>query len=122
MGMFPGGYGGGMNDSYASSQASSAASQAGEASRNVSHLEDRLERLNLVCMAMWSLIQDKTNLTEEDLMQRVKLLDQVDGQADGKTTRSVQNCHKCGRAMSPRHQKCLYCGEPKRIQCAFDMV
>ncbi|MFW6059490.1 MAG: hypothetical protein ACODAQ_04880, partial [Phycisphaeraceae bacterium] len=106
MSMLPGGYGGGgMRDSYASSQASSAASQAGEASRNVSHLEDRLERLNLICMAMWSLIQDKTNLTEQDLMQRVKVLDQVDGEADGKTTRSVQKCHKCDRTMSPRHQK-----------------
>ena len=38
-------------------------------------LEDRLERLALTCMAMWSLIQSETKLTEDDLLQRVKEID-----------------------------------------------
>ena len=73
-----------FRDSVTSSQASSAASEARSAGRNVEYLEERVERLSLVCMAMWSLIQDKTDLTEKDLLNRVEQLDLMDGEADGK--------------------------------------
>ncbi|MGB0768101.1 MAG: hypothetical protein ACPGYV_10360, partial [Phycisphaeraceae bacterium] len=39
------------------------------------YLEERVDRLSLICMAMWSLMQDKASLTEEDLIERVKLID-----------------------------------------------
>ncbi|MEM9884031.1 MAG: hypothetical protein AAF800_14050, partial [Planctomycetota bacterium] len=52
--------------------------------REVQYLEDRFERLSLVCMAMWSLLQDKTDLTEADLLERVQTIDLMDGQADAK--------------------------------------
>ncbi len=108
----------------ASSAAESAraSSAAGGAKRDVAHLEDRLERLSLVCMAMWSLIQDKTKLTEDDLMERVKMIDLMDGVEDGKATRNVQKCHACNRTMSARHRKCLYCGAEKLAQSAFDTI
>jgi len=89
------------------------------ASREV---EDRLERLTLVCMALWSLLQDKTNLTEQDLLDRVKLIDGIDGNPDGKATRGVRSCPKCHRTMSPRHRKCLYCGAQEMVSSAFDTV
>lgn len=88
----------------------------------VRYLEDRVDRMSLICMAMWSLMRDKTNLTEEDLMERVKLLDLMDGQADGKATRTVSKCVKCNRPMNVRHKKCLYCGSEKLIQSAFDAL
>ncbi len=120
-GMF--GYtGGGMSDNYASKQASSASSAAQAANRSVRDLEDRIERLSLVCMAMWSLIQDKTNLTEQELMARVQQIDLMDGEDDGKASRTVSKCHKCGRAMSPRHRACIYCGAARVQKSAFDGV
>lgn len=85
-------------------------------------LEDRVERLTLVCIAMWSLLQDKTNLTEDDLNARVKMLDLMDGQADGKASRTVQKCDNCSRPMSMRHRRCLYCGHEKLHTSAFDAV
>lgn len=108
--------------SIAAGEAASAASAARSAKRDVHHLEDRIERLSLVCMAMWSLIQDKTGVTEEDLLERVRVLDLMDGVADGKATRTVAKCAKCGRTMSPRHRRCIYCGAGKLAQSAFDAI
>ncbi|MEO0588067.1 MAG: hypothetical protein AAF078_10550 [Planctomycetota bacterium] len=85
-------------------------------------VEERVERLTLVCMAMWSLIQDKTNLTEKDLLERAALIDGMDGTTDGKATRGIRKCHSCGRTMSPRHRKCLYCGAEEKLSSAFDAV
>ena len=92
------------------------------AARDVVFLEDRLERLSLVCMAMWSLIQDKTDLKEEDLLARVNTIDLMDGQADGKAQVHVVKCVKCQRTMNRRHLKCLYCGANKAAGSAFDRV
>ena len=68
-------------DAAASTRGSAARAQsaASSAGRDVRALEDRLERLSLVTMAMWSLLQDKTRLTEEDLLERVRTLDLMDG-------------------------------------------
>ena len=96
--------------------------QAAAANRDNVHLEDRLERLSLVCMAMWSLLQDKTGVTEQELLDRVKALDLVDGQPDGKATRTVSQCQACGRVMSPRHIACMYCGAEKLVSSAFDTI
>jgi len=112
----------GAGSGASASQAARASSTAGAAKRDVTHLEDRLERLSLVCMAMWSLLQDKTKLTEADLLERVKMIDLMDGVEDGKATRTVQKCRACNRVMSPRHRKCLYCGEKKLAQSAFDAI
>ena len=91
--------------------------------RGVQYLEDRFERLSLVCMAMWSLLQDKTNLTERDLLDRVQTIDLMDGQVDGKAGRvGVTRCGKCDRPMSARHLRCIYCGADKPAGSAFDRV
>ncbi len=77
---------------------------------DMEHLEDRLDRLTLINMAMWSLLSEKTSLTPADLAQRVREIDLADGKEDGKLTRTLKTCRKCNRVMSPRHSKCLYCG------------
>ena len=88
----------------------------------VRYLEDRVDRLSLICMAMWSLMRDKTGLSEDDLMERVKMLDLMDGDEDGKATTTVSQCTKCNRPMNRRHKRCLYCGHDKLIQSAFDAL
>lgn len=116
------GYDGNMASRYASTQASSAASSASSAARSAQQVEERHERLALVCMAMWSLLMDKTDLTEDDLIQRMQMLDRLDGSADGKATRTVMKCTHCNRTLSPRHEKCMYCGREKLASSAFDLV
>jgi hypothetical protein len=85
-------------------------------------LNERVDKLSLVCLAMWSLLQDKTGLSEEELMERVRLIDLADGVPDGKVTRTVRRCVQCGRTMSPRHRKCLYCGAEELKESAFDDI
>lgn len=94
-----------------------------QAQRDVRYLEDRFERLSLVTMAMWSLIQDKTQLTEADLLARVELIDLMDGETDGKAGRvGVTKCRQCSRAMNQRHRRCIYCGAERQVGSAFDQV
>ena len=50
------------------------------------------------------------------------MIDLMDGIEDGKASRTVQKCQACNRVMSPRHRKCLYCGEKKLAKSAFDAI
>jgi len=103
--------------------ARAAASHAREAQRETMFIEKRLDKLTLICMALWSLLSEKVGgLSEEDLMERVKQIDLMDGEADGKLQRQVAKCSACGRVMSPRHSKCLYCGADRLQITAFDDV
>jgi hypothetical protein len=95
---------------------------ASHAAHEVRGIEDRFERLSLVCMAMWSLLQDKTNLTEDDLLERVRTLDLMDGMGDGKATTGITKCRKCDRTMNKRHRNCIYCGAGRRVGSAFDTL
>jgi hypothetical protein len=79
-----------------------------------------VDKLVLVCRSMWELVRDNTSLTEDDLMNKVLELDLQDGVADGKMKLGVQQCAHCGRAMSPRHARCLYCGREDVTNEAFD--
>ena len=96
------------------SSAARAAQQGVSRSRQVQielrRLEDKVDKLTLVCMAMWSLLSERAGVSQEQLTERVQELDLQDGSADGKVTRSMKQCPQCGRTMSARHARCLYCG------------
>jgi ribosomal protein L32 len=117
-----GGFQGFRSYPVADTSSARASSQAAAAGREVDALEDQLGRLAMVCEAMWELIQERTDLTEEDLITRVKEIDMRDGEADGKKTRQIAKCTRCGRTMHPRHRKCLYCGQEELKLSAFDGV
>lgn len=120
-GMF--GYGGlDTGGAFNRPRAAGAETSANAAKREVRHLEERLDRLSLVCMAMWSLLQDKAGVTEEQLLERVRAIDLMDGVEDGKATRTISKCAQCNRVMSPRHRRCLYCGAERLVQSAFDAL
>jgi len=97
-----------------------AGAKAERARNEVQHIEQRLDRLVLANMALWSLLQEKTGLTEQDLLDRVQEIDLADGQADGKARKPPAECAQCGRMMSPRHMQCIYCGAERRDYSAFD--
>jgi ribosomal protein S14 len=85
-------------------------------------LEERLDRLSLICRAMWSILKEATEMTEQDLDERVKQIDLADGMLDGKVARVAAQCEKCGRVMSRRHNRCLWCGEERLVDTIFDGV
>lgn len=90
------------------------------AKRDVRYLEGRLDRLTLVNTAMWSLMQEKLGLTEEELINRMVEIDISDGVPDGKITTGVRKCSKCGRTLAAKHRKCLYCGAADLRSTAFE--
>lgn len=73
-------------------------------------LQDRFDRLKLVTMALWTFLRDEKNITEEQLMERVKEIDSFDGSSDGKLKLGIRKCGKCGKTLNPKFEKCLYCG------------
>ena len=109
-------------DAAATASAAGARRQADEAVRTIRDLQEQLDKLTLISMAMWSMLQDVGGFKEQNLMQRVRDLDLMDGDPDGKITRQISRCPKCNRVMSPKHKKCLYCGYSKLKTSAFDEV
>lgn len=88
--------------------------KAEDVARLVRDLEERLNQLTLVNMAIWSLVQERTGLTDQDLVQRIQEIDLSDGQLDGKVRTQIQTCPHCQRTLSQKHNRCLFCGyEPE---------
>lgn len=59
---------------------------------------------------MWELIRERTTLTDNDIEDRMQQIDLRDGKADGKMQMPALKCTDCGRVISRRHARCLYCG------------
>ena len=102
------------------SQAARSQTKANEAQRVVSVLEERIDKLLLVNMAVWELLKERTSLAEEDLMNKVHEIDIRDGVVDGKITEGIKKCRKCDRTMSQKHRRCLYCGAEDLKTEAYD--
>ena len=77
---------------------------------DIEALQVRFDKLKLVTMALWTFLRDEKGITEDQLMARVKEIDAFDGSADGKLKLVVRKCGKCGKALNPKFEKCLYCG------------
>ncbi len=83
---------------------------ARDAKRDADILRDRIDRMALLTMAVWSLAAEKLGITEEELKARVQEIDLSDGKLDGKLSPEIGNCPKCRRQLSKRHRSCIYCG------------
>ena len=106
----------------ARSAAEQGSAQAERARDGIRLLEEQVDKLALVNMALWTLLKENTNLTDEDLNQRVQDIDLSDGELDGKVRGGVSNCPQCERTMSQKHNRCLYCGFEPEGKTAFDAV
>lgn len=117
---------GAAQDSYysaqAANQAQAASSRATDAITRARDLQQKVDQLVLACMAMWSLLKDKTGLTEQELIQKIQEIDLSDGRLDGKVRVNVATCPSCGRAMSRTHGRCLFCGKVNEGAEGFDAV
>ena len=76
----------------------------------VAQLETRLDWTLMLCEAMWSLIEERLDLTEGQLVERINQLDLADGELDGRKRRPPATCGGCKRTVSQRFPRCAYCG------------
>ena len=74
--------------------------------------EQRLDRALLTMEAMWTLLRDRLQVTDEQLAQRIGELDESDGILDGRARRPLKSCPHCQKTIPGRFPRCLYCGEP----------
>ena len=116
-------------DLYQSAQIGSAVStaerseaKAENAQQAIRRLDDRVSQLTLINMALWSLLQEVTDLTEDQLLARVRELDLMDGRIDGRIRAKITQCQQCQQTLSQKHLRCLYCGFEPETQGAFDKV
>jgi hypothetical protein len=95
---------------------------AAEAARDRHQLlERRLEKLSLICQALWTLVRERTNLSEDDLARRVQEIDLSDGKLDGRVSGAV-DCGACGRRFARSRDRCLYCEAPRQGASPFESV
>ena len=89
----------------------SAKHTAQRAEQQVKILEANLAKTMVICEALWELLAARTDLTEQDLYQKILDVDMRDGIQDNKNQRKASKCPNCNRMVSKRHAACLYCGE-----------
>ena len=89
-------------------------------SQKMQDVSDQVERLSLACQAMWELIRDRTQLTEQDLENKITEIDGRDGRVDGKISTQSLNCHNCGKPTHSKRSFCVMCGAPLRRQHKFE--
>lgn len=95
----------------AKSAAASADRAADRAASRAETVDQRLDRALLTMEAMWSILRDRLQVTDEQLAQRIVEVDESDGLLDGKVRRKPKTCLHCKKTIPGRFPRCLYCGE-----------
>lgn len=109
--------------SQAATDAADARYKATDASTRIRQLEADVDRLLLINRALWELVRTQHGLEDSHLVEKVKEIDLRDGRLDGKlTNRQTQRCQRCGRTLSRKHPRCIYCGGDSFQTDAFETV
>ena len=70
-----------------------------------------VERLLMITEALWSLMKDQFEYTDQHLVDRITQIDAQDGKVDGRVaTKPPTACPRCGRPASRKRTVCVYCG------------
>jgi hypothetical protein len=106
------------------SEAQRADRKADRAGHKAAASVESVERLALICRAMWELVSESTPLTEADLEKKIRAIDLKDGRLDAKyrPERRPRPCRHCGNNMHPNQVKCQFCGAPAPDDDPFDKV
>ena len=75
-----------------------------------SEFNSNIEKLTLLCQAMWSLIEENTDLTEEDLENKILELEILRGDLFEEVEETAKTCPQCNAAVLPGTDKCQFCG------------
>ena len=86
--------------------------KAARVADKVDDLRNQVERLSLACQAMWEMLRDRSNATEEELDAKILEIDARDGHVDGKMSVQSLSCQACGKPTNSRRSFCVICGAP----------
>lgn len=88
--------------------------------RDLGRLEAKIDTLALVSQALWELVRERTELTDDDIRARIADIDLRDGRADGRIVGARFSCAKCNRPAHTRQAACMYCGTPIERKHVFE--
>jgi hypothetical protein len=97
-----------------------AMSKADRYAADIANVQRQIDRLTLACQAMWELLRDRSDLTEQDIESKMNEIDGRDGTLDGKIGTTLADCPSCGRPTNSRRSSCLMCGAPLARQHQFE--
>jgi len=82
---------------------------------DVANLRCDIERLLMICEALWTMIREQHGYSDEELYRRVTQIDMRDGRLDGRVAPTPPpKCPNCGRTMAKHRPVCIFCGTPVR--------
>jgi hypothetical protein len=91
------------------STADRASEKASNAAVDVRMLQQKVDHLSLICLAMWEMLEEN-GYSKDQLFKKIERIDLKDGKRDGKIAAIVTYCDDCGRKVNTRHMNCFYCG------------
>lgn len=94
----------------AKSAAANAKSESQFFRARLQSLEETVERLSLVTMALSELLRDRSLVTDAEVEARVQEIDLRDGKLDGRLRPPPSECVDCHRPNVAGRKRCLYCG------------
>lgn len=100
----------------AQSDATSAKQKADQFDQRLSEIERRADRQALAAQALWEILRERLELSDEEVFAKMTEIDMRDGVADGKIRSRVMNCTSCGRPINSARPKCIYCGKVNETQ------
>ena len=75
-----------------------------------SALKSDVDRLTLVCQALWSLLEENTDVTLKDLESRLGDLEALNGEVLDALDQSKASCPRCNATIPVNMDKCQFCG------------
>lgn len=73
-------------------------------------LEAKINTLALISQALWELMKENTNLSEDDIEKKIAEIDLRDDRKDGQMTGKPMSCNRCNRPTHSKLKTCMYCG------------
>lgn len=81
-----------------------------EAERSLEWLQTAYHRLLVEHRALGKLIRERLSVAPEHWDQ---LMEQAQDEQEEAILSSNRNCARCGKVLSHRHDRCMYCGAPR---------
>jgi hypothetical protein len=84
-------------------------------------MDKRVNRLSLLCQAMWEMLRERAEFTEDQLAAKVLEVDLRDGRNDNCITTQIRDCPSCGRKTNSKRAVCVICGAELPKGHAFEV-
>lgn len=96
----------------ATRKADAAVEKATDVKTTLHELSRRIEAIALANQAMFELLRERTGITDNEILERMQVIDLRDGTRDGRMGGKPVACPSCSRVTNTVRRICVYCGTP----------